>query len=202
MKFLWNKWVLLAGVLFLLLVLIWFGTVFYRMIQVEKEAKAREADVAIVLGAAVWDDKPSPGLTERLNKAQELYEQKFVKAIIVSGGLGEGDQFDEATVMKQYLTETGIPAEAIHMENQATNTLENLRYSKAIMNEKGYKNALIVSHDYHLMRAMEIADAVSLEAYPVGTTSHVMYGPYYRVKESFAYLKWTYHKWFVLPREQ
>ncbi|MCK9907436.1 YdcF family protein, partial [Frankia sp. Cpl3] len=68
------------------------------MTEVEKAAVPRKADVAIVLGAAVWDGGPSPGLKERLNEALLLYKQQYVPYLIVSGGLGDGKEVDEATV--------------------------------------------------------------------------------------------------------
>ncbi|XOS90610.1 hypothetical protein ACLMAB_17170 [Brevibacillus laterosporus] len=70
------------------------------------------------------------------------------------------------------------------------------------MQEHGYHTALIVSHNYHLMRAMEMANILAMDAHPVGTDSVNIFIPYYRVKEGFAYTKWTYHKLFVLPTQE
>ncbi|WP_254068489.1 YdcF family protein [Brevibacillus sp. 7WMA2] len=197
-----KKGMLRVGVPIFLLAILWFSFIFYRMAQVERSAVPLPADVAIVLGAAVHGDQPSPALAERLEKAFELYQQKYIKSIIVSGGLGKGKEHSEADVMSTYLLKKGVPASSIYLENKAVNTLENLSFSQKIMQENGYHTALIVSHNYHLMRAMEMANVLAMDAYPVGTDSASIYIPYYRVKEGFAYTKWIYHKLLVLPAQE
>ncbi|RAP28201.1 hypothetical protein C2W64_00412 [Brevibacillus laterosporus] len=197
-----KKGMLRVGIPVIVLIILWFSFIFYRMAQVERSAVPQHADVAIVLGAAVRGDQPSPALAERLEKAYELYQQKYIASIIVSGGIGNGKEHSEAHVMKTYLIKKGVPASSIYLENKAVNTLENLSFSQQIMQEHGYHTALIVSHHYHLMRAMEIANVLSMNASPVGTDSANMYIPYYRVKEALAYTKWTYHKLFVLPTQE
>ncbi|MCR8981852.1 YdcF family protein [Brevibacillus laterosporus] len=197
-----KKGMLRVGVPVIVLIILWFSFIFYRMAQVERSAVPQSADVAIVLGAAVRGDQPSPALAERLEKAYELYQQKYIKSIIVSGGIGKGKEHSEADVMKGYLIKKGVPASSIYLEKRAVNTLENLSFSQQIMQEHGYHTALIVSHNYHLMRAMEMANILAMDAHPVGTDSVNIFIPYYRVKEGFAYTKWTYHKLFVLPTQE
>jgi uncharacterized SAM-binding protein YcdF (DUF218 family) len=176
--------------------LIWFGFVLWRISQVEKQAAPRPADVMIVLGAAVWGELPSPGLRERLDQALSLYRQGYAPYLIVTGGLGEGKTIDEATVMKRYLVEHGVPAERILLENKARDTYENLLYSKALMDEHSLHTALIVSHGYHLARATEIAETLGITAYPVKVESHVLLIPYYKTREVLAYTKWHLSRMF------
>jgi uncharacterized SAM-binding protein YcdF (DUF218 family) len=174
----------------LALILIWFGYVLWKISQVEKAAKPRKADVAIVLGAAVWGEQPSPGLRERLNQALTLYRRGYAPYLLVTGGLGEGKKVDEATVMKRYLVEQGVPEERILLENQAHDTYENLQFSKQLMEQHDLRTALIVSHGYHLARALEMAQSLDMTAYPVGVDSHVLLIPYHKTREVLAYTKW------------
>jgi len=168
----------------------WFGYVLMQILQVKAEAGPQQADVAIVLGAAVWGDRPSPGLRERLDTALHLYQEGYVPRLIVSGGLGEGKQRSEAAVMREYLIAHGVPDEAILTEDQATSTYENLLYSKALMDQHGLKTALIVSHTYHLARAIDMAAELGITAHPAGAVSHVLNLPYHTTRETLAYTVW------------
>ncbi|MEJ8547239.1 YdcF family protein [Brevibacillus borstelensis] len=169
---------------------IWAGYLLWKIERTIEEAVPRKADVAIVLGAAVWGERPSPGLRERLDQALELYRQGYVPYLLVTGGLGEGKTSTEASVMRNYLVEQGVPEDRIFMEHQARDTYENLLFSKEIMQQHGLSQALVVSHDYHLARAVDMAETIDLDASPVGVTSHVLYSPYYKAREVLALTKW------------
>lgn len=161
---------------------------------VSTNATPRQADVAIVLGAAVWGDKPSPSLRERLDKAVQLYEEKYTSMIIVSGGLGDGKQIDEATAMQRYLVEQGVPESAILTEKQSRDTVQNLTFSKQIMSDHQMNSALIVSHGFHLARSVEIARTVGIDAFPIAVETHVLFVPYFYAREVLAYTVWLLEK--------
>lgn len=187
--------------LFLCLSAIWLGYVLFRISQVEADAATpRKADVAIVLGAAVWEESPSPGLRERLDRAVILYKEAYTPYLLVTGGLGDGKKIDEATVMQRYLVEKGVPEERIILEKQARSTYQNLLYSHALMQEHSLETALVVSHSYHLARAMEMAESLQLSAYPVGVQSHVLMIPYHKAREVLAYTKWSLSKFLPVSR--
>ncbi|MGC5324252.1 YdcF family protein [Brevibacillus sp. SYSU BS000544] len=161
---------------------------------VSTHAAPRQADVAIVLGAAVWGDKPSPSLRERLDKAISLYEEKYVPMIIVSGGLGDGKQIDEATAMQRYLVEHGVPESAILKENESRDTVQNLTFSQRIMTKHQMNTALVVSHGFHLARSVEIARTVGIDAFPIAVETHVLFIPYFYAREVLAYTVWLLEK--------
>ena len=110
-------------------------------------------DVAIVLGAAVWDDKPSPVFAARIDHAIGLYQRGQVKRIIVTGGLAEGDTLSEGDAAKKYAIAHGVPGDAIFVESQSRSTRENLANAQRIMGENGLQSAVVVSDPYHLLRA-------------------------------------------------
>ncbi len=126
-------------------------------------------DVAIVLGAAVWDGAPSPVFRERINHAITLYNNQQIQQIIFTGGIGENDQLSESEVAQHYATDQGVPAEGITIETQSKITYENLTGAKQIMEERGWETALIVSDPLHMRRAMTMAKDLQIEAYPSPT---------------------------------
>ncbi|HZG16328.1 MAG TPA: YdcF family protein [Candidatus Bathyarchaeia archaeon] len=191
--------------LFALLLLIgafWSGYVLYKIDAVERTAKPKKADVAIVLGAAVWDKQPSPGLRERLDLALDLYRNEYVPFLLVSGGLGEGKQVEEATVMKNYLMENGVPEDSIIVEDKATSTYENLANSKQLMADYSFETALIVSHSYHLARAMDIAKELEIAAQPVGTPTKALFTPYHKAREILAFTKWKLSAYIPMEKPE
>ena len=131
--------------------------------------EARRADAAIVLGAAVFGDQPSPVLRERINHAILLYDHGLVDMILFTGGSGNPGDWSEAEVSAQYAIAHGVPAEAIVMETTSKNTIQNLENAQQIGAERGLQTFLIVSTPFHMKRAMAIADDIGLTAYPSPT---------------------------------
>ncbi|MEF3301661.1 YdcF family protein [Paenibacillus sp. GYB003] len=172
--------------------LLWIGYIQWLIHSVEQSAPASKAQVAIVLGAALWNDRPSPGLKERLEKAYALYESGVADRLIVSGGLdNNGATITEAEGMKRYLVERGVPEEAIIREDEATSTYENLLFSKRIMDREGWTRPIIVTHRYHGARSIDIAEFVGLDGATVALTdSQTMWMPWHKFRETLAYTKW------------
>lgn len=120
-------------------------------------------DVAIVLGAAVWGDVPSPVFKVRIDHAVSLYRHGQVKRILFTGGQAEGDSVSEAAAARVYAFGNGVPSDAIFVEPRSTSTKENLSNAKRVMREHGLNNAVIVSDPYHLLRAGMHADRLGMK---------------------------------------
>lgn len=125
-----------------------------------------KADTIIVLGAAQWNGTPSPMFKARLDRAAELYGQGYAPSIIVTGGKPAHAPSSDAVAGKTYLVGGGIPADRIFVEERSRTTLENLVFSKEIMREQRYASALLVSHDFHLMRAQRMARDLGIATIP------------------------------------
>ncbi|MDB5036087.1 MAG: putative rane protein [Chlorobi bacterium] len=112
------------------------------------------ADVAIIPGNTVQrDGTPSARLAARLERAIELYREKNIRDIIVSGGIGE-EGCNEAAVMKQYLVAHGIPGNHIYPDSNGLTTYHTARNSARIMKAHGWRNAMVVSQYFHIPRTM------------------------------------------------
>ena len=135
------------------------------IISFSEKDETRPADAAIVLGASVYDNSPSPVFCERINHAVDLYNDGYVETIIMTGGVGEENIRSKADIAREYTEQQGIPAESIYIEENSKITDENLRNAKAIMNEHDLDTALIVSDPLHMKRAMLYAHDHEMKAY-------------------------------------
>lgn len=160
--------VAIAGILLLFLVL---AAEIYRFSAKES---SRRADVAIVLGAAVWDGQPSPVFLERINHAVELQTSGVVDKIIFTGGIGEGDDVSEAEIGKATAVAQGVHEEDVVVETASTITYENLTGACMIMQEQGWETAVLVSDPLHMKRATTMANdlGIDIASSPTPTTRY------------------------------
>ncbi|WP_413175383.1 YdcF family protein [Anabaena azotica] len=128
-----------------------------------------QADAAIVLGAAVWGDKPSPVFRERINHAINLYQNGDVSTLIFTGGVGTSDELAEAIVGKRYAVSKGVKASHILLETTSRTTYQNLQNASEIAAAYPLKKFLIVSDPLHLKRSVLMARNLGLDAHPSPT---------------------------------
>ena len=122
------------------------------------------ADAAVVMGATVFRDRPSPVFRERINHAINLYRQGIVRYIIFTGGLAGNDDLAESEAARNYAITQGVPAEHIFTETESYNTCLNLIEAKRIMEEHDLEQALLVSDPLHMRRAMWLAENIGIDA--------------------------------------
>ena len=140
-----------------------------------------ESDVIIVLGAQVKEDgTPSVALERRLTAALESYEQNR-QTIIVCGARGTNEPRAEGDVMREWLLARGVQESDVVAETGSFNTRENLRNAKAIMDERGLSQALVVTSDYHVARALMLCRQEGVAATGKGSPSK----PEYFIKNHF-----------------
>lgn len=131
----------------------------------QKEASDLEdIDCILVLGAMVWDnERPSYMLEDRLIQGIDLYDVGASDRIIMSGDHGQAD-YDEVNIMKQYAVDLGVPSEKIFMDHAGFSTYESIYRARDIFQ---VDKIVIVTQEYHLYRALYIAEELGLEAYGV-----------------------------------
>lgn len=193
------RWIAAAS---LLAGLIWCGTLYFIITGFEglpEEGADVRADVGIVLGATLWDNKPSPALKERLDSAIQLYKEGAFSRFVVTGGLDHnGSTLTEAEGMRDYLVENGVTADAIAMDTLSRSTYENLLFAKELMDKNGWKSAVIITHTYHGARAADIAEKIGYEPVQVRVTdSDVLMMSYHEAREVLAFTKWYVDKLFL-----
>ena len=69
-----------------------------------------------------------------------------------------------------------MPAEAILLEDEGTNSFESLSGVAEILDERGLGEVLIVTDPYHALRSRLIADEVGLDASVSSTDTSVVEG--------------------------
>jgi len=82
-------------------------------------------------------------------------------------------EYDEVNAMKQYAIEKGIDSEQIFMDHAGFSTYESIYRAKEIF---GAERVVIITQEYHLYRALYIADALGLEAYGVASDQRTYSG--------------------------
>jgi uncharacterized SAM-binding protein YcdF (DUF218 family) len=141
----------------------------YAVVAYASTPSTLEADVAIVLGAAVAYGEPTPVFRERIRHGIDLYQRGHVRALIFTGGVGFADERSEAEVARAYALAHGVPEADIACESRSRVTYGNLRGAQAVMVSRGYTTAVIVSDPLHMRRAMAMAEDVGIAAAPSPT---------------------------------
>ncbi len=121
--------------------------------------------VAIVLGAGIYNDRPSPMLADRISTAVELYKLGKVKKLLMSGD-NSSEDYDEVTVMQRYAMKMGVPKKDITLDHAGFKTYESCYRANAIF---GVKQAVIVTQNFHLPRAVYLCDRLGVDAVGLGT---------------------------------
>ncbi|MCL1923075.1 MAG: YdcF family protein [Propionibacteriaceae bacterium] len=121
-------------------------------------------DVAMVFGAGLWGDRPTPYLEARLTIARDLYRAGKVKVILVTGD-NLTEFHNEPEVMKNWLVGQGIPADKIVTDHAGEDTYSSCVRAKKIF---GVDSAILVSQSYHLPRAISTCRFVGVDAVGVG----------------------------------
>ena len=127
---------------------------------------AEDVDYVVVLGAKVNANGPSVSLWDRICGAYEYAEEHPDTVLILSGGQGTDEPITEAECMHRELVELGIHPKQLRMEDKATSTWENLKFSLDLIEaETGTRPGKIgvLSSEYHLFRASLFAKACDVE---------------------------------------
>ena len=144
-------------------------------------------DAIVVLGAGVRaDGTPSHMLEDRLRAAVALYRAGVSQTVVLSGD-NSGEAYDEVSAMVKYCLEEGIPAEDIVRDDIGFSTYETMYNAVASM---GYRNIIVVTQEYHLYRALYIAEKMGANANGFSADYRSYSGQMIRdVREYFARVK-------------
>ena len=156
------------------------------------------ADVAIVLGAAVWGTEPSPVFAARIDHGIALYQGGRVRRLVFTGGVGTGNRDAEAEVGRRRAVAAGVPGDRIVVETRSTVTYENLRNARALLGTEPASRALIVSDPLHMRRAVTMARDLGLDAHPAPTPASRYRS--WRSKAGFLWREIVFHTLYLVQR--
>nr|WP_052847866.1 ElyC/SanA/YdcF family protein [Streptomyces avicenniae] len=138
--------------------------------RVRTTATAPVTPVALVFGAGLrTDGSPTRWLADRLDTAAELYDTGRARVLLVSGD-NRTATYNEPEAMRAYLVEQhGIPAEHIVADYAGLNTWASCSRAAEVF---GVEEAILVSQDFHIRRALALCDAAGIDAWGVGVSDH------------------------------
>lgn len=132
-------------------------------IKKTEQLEDKDIDCMLILGAGIWGNRPSYMLEDRLLEGINLYENKVVTKIIVSGDHGK-KEYNEVQVMKDFLIKKGIPSKDIFMDHAGFSSYDSLYRARDIFK---VKKLVIITQKYHLYRSLYIAKKLNLKAYGI-----------------------------------
>lgn len=181
----WVRVFLLASGLLVLVV----AVILAEVAVYSTRSSTMDADAAIVLGAAVYTDRPSPVFEERIRHGVTLYKAGRVRLLVMTGGRDPGDRLSEAEAARDWALQQDVPAQTIVLEDSSRTTRENLSLALPLLREHGVRRVLIVSDPLHMRRAMAIAGRLGIEAgpSPTPTSRYVGWGSWSRFLVSEGY---------------
>lgn len=163
------------------------GTTKDQILTPEEAASLADVDCILVLGCGVRaDGSPSDMLHDRLRRAMEVYQLGGSAKLLMTGDHGR-ENYDEVDVMKSFAVETGVPSADVFMDHAGFSTYESMYRAKEIFQAK---KVIIITQEYHLYRAIYIAESLGLEAYGVAADYRTYSGQRARdVREILARVK-------------
>ena len=131
-----------------------------------KSVPESAAETVIVLGCKVDGTQPSLQLKNRCDVAAQFLKEKPYAVAVLSGGQGPDEDISEEECMKRLLAEAGIEESRLYLEEESTNTRENLSNSFEIIKENSLSQSiLVVTNEYHQCRAMLICRDLGLDLF-------------------------------------
>jgi len=156
--------VLLAGLLI-------FAVLIWQIDQLGRRDDARPADAIVVLGARVnADGTPGSDLTSRTYHAVDLWQAGLAPNVICTGGFRD-EPLSAAAVCKRFAVQLGVPVAHVFLADGTSDTVGDARAAAAVMAERGWRTAILVSHPLHLYRARWLFHQAGVDAVTSPTTT-------------------------------
>ncbi len=153
--------------------------------------KAKNLDYIIVLGAGIKGTRITPLLASRIDKGIELLKYNPNAKLILSGGMGPGEDIPEGVAMADYAKEKAVSEEKIIIEDKSKNTKENLLFSYKLIDNKDSKIA-IVTTSYHVFRALVFAKKLNIPCIGYGSKTKWYFTLNALIREYIGYLSISY----------
>lgn len=147
-----------------------------------------DKDYIIILGCAIKKDGTLyPLIRGRVDRAIGFWKQQNEKCgkkavFVPSGGKGSDEIIAEGEAMKRYLLDQGIPEEYILAETKSVNTIENMKFSKELIDAHSAAtgssaNIAFSTTNFHVMRSGILASKVGIKAEGMGAPTKWYFWP-------------------------
>ena len=163
---------------------------FFLAIRAGRHKPEFNKDYIIILGCGIRPDGTLyPLLRGRVDQAIAFYREQLEKTgkkavFVPSGGQGPDEIISEGEAMKRYLIEQGIPEEQILPETRSQNTLQNMQYSKDIIESQNPDAKIVFSTtNYHVYRGGMLASSVGMNADGMGAKTKWYFWPNALIRE-------------------
>ena len=199
-----RKLLKLALVCVILGVIFYLGVVAMVVYRQNNLPPVGEYDAIIVLGAQVKPDgTPSLQLQWRIDAAADAWKESPC-LIVTCGAQGSNEPAPEALVMRAELIAQGVAPDMILTDADSFNTRQNIVHAAQLLAGHDVQRVLIVTSDYHLPRAMALAEDEGF-ADPTGLGAPTKLGFRFWAKnhgrEALAWIKYWMQKYLLLPLE-
>ena len=152
----------------------------------------RPADWVVVLGSGLGEGgRVTPLLASRVRTGLEEFQRRGAQTLIVSGGKGSDEIRSEAEAMAEWAVDNGADPHTVQLESNSRNTEENLRFSSELVPvavADAPAQGLIVTSNYHVMRAAILARKLGIGAQAAGAPTAGYYWPSAMIREFVAIL--------------
>jgi SanA protein len=125
-------------------------------------ARAPHAEVALVLGASVFDDgTPTDPLADRLAAGAALYRDGRVRRVLVSGERSTA-AYDQVDVMRRELVRMGVPDGEIFTDHGGFDTWDSMVRARKVYD---VRSAVVVTQGWHMPRALWLGKRAGLQVH-------------------------------------
>ncbi|MFA4910951.1 MAG: YdcF family protein [Desulfobacteria bacterium] len=168
------------------------------------EPNIKKADVIVVLGGGFYPKgELSLASMDRTVKGITLYLEGRSGKLLFAGGNPRGypGYISEAGSMAQLAGDLRLPSRDIVIERKSNRTYESAVMVKKIMDNLGFKDAVLVTSSHHMLRSKLTFEHAGVVVYPASTAPIEKYttGPVQRLLLFQAvlheYLGLAYYKW-------
>ncbi len=127
----------------------------------------------LVLGAGVYGDgEPTEVLEGRLRVALDLHRAGRSQWFLVSGD-NRTPEYNEPQAMRRWLVKQGVPRTRIVEDYAGRRTYDSLKRASVVF---GLKRCIIVTSDFHMPRALYLAEIAGLQAVGVASPTQEFKG--------------------------
>jgi uncharacterized SAM-binding protein YcdF (DUF218 family) len=134
------------------------------------------AQAIVVLGGGIRPPEPgaaAPDLgagADRVWFGARLYHAGKAPLVVLSGGSDpRSSATSEADASVPLIRDLGVPAQALLLERDSRDTLQNARFTAPLLRERGIRRILLVTSALHMPRAMAKFQAEGFEVLPAAT---------------------------------